>query len=603
MKLFRPIFTIIAVLLAMPAMGGQNCKNPVYARANPYKCAVRSNTVFYVLGGAAVAATTAAAVAATSGGGGGGGGSAPTTPMPTIQIPDVRGADVSTTRLAAVINDTEYSRNLEQYNDIRLAYSRARGYSGATSHIAVLDNGAASWHGGNVASVAQSVAPGATISQHRITDDTYEFLPYAQIGNVIAATPHADIFNASWSVSMRATDVRSRTHFERLTHPEFVKSVSDAAERGAIFVWAAGNDSATQSSALSAMPMVIPELRGHFINVVAWDTSTGSLAEFSNACGVTKDFCLAAPGTDLDTGTDFVSGTSFAAPVVSAAVATLREAFPHMTATQITALLLETARDVGAPGVDNVYGHGLLDMERATRPVGAAVVPIGNEMSAPLRRARVSGQVAKNIKSSNIHFAFFDKYGRPFKTSLAEHLSVQNPSRAMDHIRGERKLAMNFGTIEMGFKQNDFVLGEGLLRAESRHSIGFIGLNHKIDVGRTSLHGVFNIGQSRPMPVPESMISKFSTMYNATASISAKRGNWYAQIAAPDIIVRGNLHLRTPMGRGANGDILFTEQTVKLGGRPSVEYTIGYKFLSATFVDNPYGTDEVFFIAKTKTIF
>ena len=128
----------------------------------------------------------------------------------------------------------------------------------------------------------------------------------------------------------------------------------------------------------------------NFITVVAYDTEAGRLAYYSNRCGVAAEYCLTAPGTDLyltalesDENNSFyaqASGTSFAAPIVTGAIAILKGAFPYLSGAEITKLLFVTARDLGDVGVDEVYGWGMLDLERATRPVGATFVPIDNNI-------------------------------------------------------------------------------------------------------------------------------------------------------------------------------------------------------------------------------
>ena len=40
---------------------------------------------------------------------------------------------------------------------------------------------------------------------------------------------------------------------------------------------------------------------------------------------------------------------------------------PHLTPEQVGYVLLMSARDLGAPGADAVYGYGLLDLENALR--------------------------------------------------------------------------------------------------------------------------------------------------------------------------------------------------------------------------------------------
>ncbi|MGH8335366.1 MAG: S8 family serine peptidase [Gammaproteobacteria bacterium] len=56
------------------------------------------------------------------------------------------------------------------------------------------------------------------------------------------------------------------------------------------------------------------------------------------------------------------SGTSFAAPLVSAAAALLRSRYPSWSNADIRTRLLSTAVDLGAPGFDNTYGNGLLNI-------------------------------------------------------------------------------------------------------------------------------------------------------------------------------------------------------------------------------------------------
>ncbi len=72
---------------------------------------------------------------------------------------------------------------------------------------------------------------------------------------------------------------------------------------------------------------------------------------------------LAAPGVDVahlrpGDGYGTSSGTSFAVPFVSAAVAIMKHQYPHADPAQ---LLFESARDLGEPGKDDVYGYGLVN--------------------------------------------------------------------------------------------------------------------------------------------------------------------------------------------------------------------------------------------------
>jgi type VII secretion-associated serine protease mycosin len=74
---------------------------------------------------------------------------------------------------------------------------------------------------------------------------------------------------------------------------------------------------------------------------------------------------LAAPATGLlgarPGGFWRVQGTSFAAPLVSATAALIRAQRPELSAADVVNRLISTARDLGEPGRDDVFGYGLLD--------------------------------------------------------------------------------------------------------------------------------------------------------------------------------------------------------------------------------------------------
>jgi subtilisin family serine protease len=121
---------------------------------------------------------------------------------------------------------------------------------------------------------------------------------------------------------------------------------------------------------------------GKWLAVVNLDENN-RIYRTSNGCGIAKEYCLGANGVnirstgvleDKDTKNGYVNygGTSMAAPMVSGALAVLKGKDPQLTAKQAVQIILDTATDLGAPGVDDVYGHGLLNLAKALEPVGAA---------------------------------------------------------------------------------------------------------------------------------------------------------------------------------------------------------------------------------------
>ncbi|HEY6146423.1 MAG TPA: S8 family serine peptidase, partial [Thermoanaerobaculia bacterium] len=78
---------------------------------------------------------------------------------------------------------------------------------------------------------------------------------------------------------------------------------------------------------------------------------------------------LAAPGVGIFTlapsDVEKTTGTSPAAAHVSGAAALLLQLRPDLAPAPLRRLLEETARDLGAPGRDDQFGHGAIDLCRA----------------------------------------------------------------------------------------------------------------------------------------------------------------------------------------------------------------------------------------------
>lgn len=609
----KPIFRIFTIffsgLLLMTSVMAQDCRDDLYKKEHPEECFYSDSTNSYlsILGASGIIGSAIAIMAFTNN-------SSNNTDTSfqrqttTINY-NMVGNDVSQIQLANAKSSKEYLANYNNYEAIRLPYSLARGFTGKGSNIAVLDGGLDTWHGETVTSLASGIiAPNANVDSYKIIDQDFNFISFYEIGETIKSASNADIFNASWTSSMRSSQLASKEQLIKETDVNFVNQLISAANRDAIFVWAAGNDyDKKQSGALSAMPKVISELQGHFINVVAWDEATQSLADFSNACGETKNYCITAPGTNIQVGHLHANGTSFAAPIVSSAIAVIKEAFPYMKASEITSLLLETARDLGAPGVDEIYGHGMLDMERATRPVGAPLVPIsteGGSVMQPLQPARIAGNIANNIKNAGVKFAFFDKYGRAFTSNISDNINVQNPSRAFNKLRSSNEIIVSsLNNFDFGIKQNDLLNGSGFLQTDPNTIFNFVNIKQEQHINQIKLFQKVQLSYGLPKADTNSLISDFSNIYAFSASIGAAFQDFSFSISIPDTILVGDMTMTLPTGRSDKGNIIFDSYNIDLISKPAIEYSISYKNLYAGFIDNPYGTDELYILAKTALSF
>jgi hypothetical protein len=119
------------------------------------------------------------------------------------------------------------------------------------------------------------------------------------------------------------------------------------------------------------------------ILVVGATTRTDTLTSYSER-GPFVD--LAAPGEDIYTttvggGYDFVSGTSFAAPLVAGVAALVFSANPALSPAEVEAILESTAVDLGDPGPDTSFGAGRVDAYQAVLASRPNSLPVPGSFS------------------------------------------------------------------------------------------------------------------------------------------------------------------------------------------------------------------------------
>ena len=340
-------------------------------------------------------------------------------------------------------------------------------------------------HGTSVASVAAGrrvgVAPGATlipvalnlvgdhaegalsdVHVHAFIEDldpvARAALDASAAADLSARYARFDIINQSYghpfSASLRA-DGRERAWLKRYLPAmwrAFLQAERPASER-AVLVRAAGNRAQDAPESEASWPVHEPALRGHVLAVAATDPSTRAIAAYSSRCGTLPSdwdvaahgphYCLVAPGTvrglvphaDSPGAGALVPGlvgTSYAAPVVSGALALLMEHFRGTRGrTAIVRRMLETADRSGVYADTSVYGAGHLDLEAALFPVGALAA---GRSRAPLARTALAlpgafGDVATRLPGAEL--ASFDAQGFPFWVPLSRlvrtHAAVPSP--------------------------------------------------------------------------------------------------------------------------------------------------------------------------------
>ncbi len=342
-------------------------------------------------------------------------------------------------------------------------------------------------HGTAVASVAAGtnlgVAPEATIipiAQNLTDDQRANALASSVLRSVIVSLSDADrarfdnqaagnrrdeyakfdIINRSYGraifdPNVVSREIESALRWYRRYLPKTLDAIFQADRPDAektILVYAAGNERQPWSGLGADLPYYIPALRGHSLAVAATDPETDAIAAYSNRCGPLPSdwnsarhgphYCLAAPGAvralmpnpatpgngDVDDG---ATGASFAAPLVSGALALLMEHFRGTRGnTEVVKRMLDTADRSGRYADLETYGAGHLDIEAALSPVGA--LSAGQSAHAldgtALQLPAAFGSVAR--RAAGIELAAFDEQNFPFWIPLSALVSTRQTGRS-----------------------------------------------------------------------------------------------------------------------------------------------------------------------------
>ena len=287
------------------------------------------------------------------------------------------------------------------------------------------------------------IAYGATLLSYRVDNDTAAPAPSAYTLDT-GAIRNAMIAAAGTSSS--ANPVRVLNLSNGSSGPEtstydpataqYRAELPVLAGANIVTVFSAGNDGFGNPN-LSNRVVIDPALAGTGI-VVGSGTASGLDAN-SNRAGITKAFYLVAPGDRQasvglgSTTTAVCTGTSCSTPYVSGAAAIIRGRWPAMTAAQVVQLLLTTATDLGAPGVDDEFGHGLLNIAAAFSAVGttSAIDQRGASLNVVLDSATTVWPAAMGDAGAGGVIGYLDSYGRDFVLAL-DARSVRQSDQGLD---------------------------------------------------------------------------------------------------------------------------------------------------------------------------
>ena len=380
-----------------------------------------------------------------------------------------------------------------------------------------------------------------------------------------------------------------------------------------VLVKAAGNAGYAYSAGMNQMATATDTngnliLDGQMLIVGNWDANNDQINGSSNKAGTVcatmqngvcidaakiKDFFIMANGTAVTStatngGYTTMSGTSMAAPVVTGAIAVLHQMWPHMKGKHLVQLVLVTG-DKNITGYnENVHGQGLLDMDAATRPVGATGLPTTGRtnggVSAVAGGANVQGVAASEIQALT-SVMVLDRFERDFyidlgdmaqsvdtrTASVAEQMGAVNyfaPYMVEDQQAAVPVTLSDNSNIEIGFGRSEgHYLGnsfEGTLGTTEDSTTVYANYNYakggfyaQAGVGFTDVN--FDTTNSM-LQNADNVISSTATLGYEFAPIEGHMAGF--AISQPVTIESAKMNYRVPTSRTLDGAVVHEMRTV-----------------------------------------
>ncbi|MFI7598901.1 S8 family serine peptidase [Actinoplanes sp. NPDC049681] len=199
-------------------------------------------------------------------------------------------------------------------------------------------------HGGGHADGVMGIAPKAKVLPIRALND--DDLPSEKVPDAIVAAvrQHADVISMSFTAT---------------PNDHLRSAIQQAIDADIVLVAGAGNRPGD----------VFLQYPAKYPGVVAVG-ATGRDGKVAPITVTGPEMAMVAPGVDIvSTGNTGeyrkANGTSDATAIVAGAAALIRAEYPDLSAAEVVHRLTATATDKGAPGRDNDYGYGALNLTAA----------------------------------------------------------------------------------------------------------------------------------------------------------------------------------------------------------------------------------------------
>ncbi len=346
--------------------------------------------------------------------------------------------------------------------------------------------------------------------------------------------------DAALSDILAQADIRVIDHHN--LQPTSLNLLQQAVATGKVIVIQAGDGGQINPTHLARS---VPLMSGGAIIVGGVDQNN-LITDSSNRAGDMQAYYLVAPSTSPYTS---LNSTEVAKSNTAAAAAVLIEAAPTLSSQQVVDILLSTATDLGAAGVDNIYGHGLLNIEAALLPLGVTNIG-GNNSSGSGAGAfgaiAVAGAVAYALfgRSEQLQKTLImDQYDRPYQLDLTARVPIAgqaSTSSLLGFSRSSQRVASNTQTSILGFQQQSASVTEtsNRLRLENRteqsqNAANIVSLSQTHQYGNMGFTSVLNRSLNEPLGFGQS--TSFgsiptATLYSPYLALSGRGAGWVSSL-------------------------------------------------------------------------
>ncbi|WP_420429122.1 S8 family peptidase [Kordiimonas sp.] len=221
-----------------------------------------------------------------------------------------------------------------------------------------------------------------------------------------------------------------------------------AIDAGMLIVIPAGNEFGSAPTAFISQ-LGLKNGNQNAVLVVGAVDRDQTIFDRSNKAGYAQDYFVVAPSgvtTTLPTHGfregrnpwgSTSDGTSFAGPHVAGAAVLLMQAFPNLTAKEVGEILLASTTDLGVVGSDEIYGQGLINLERALAPMGATASRTrdGREVAlsgSVLSLSPVFGDAVSAMPAFG-SVSMLDGYRRAYRQNMHSQVQYRDARALVEH--------------------------------------------------------------------------------------------------------------------------------------------------------------------------